>query len=230
MDPTGLVLATGLMGLAAIPHCAAMCAAPCAAVTRGCGPSASVQPAFQLGRVAGYALAGALAASAMGALQQWMGIAPVLRPLWTLVHAAALALGLWMLIQGRMPILRVGAVHPTSPAIPQGWQRIQGPARGAGFGMAWIAWPCALTQGALMMSALADQPWGGAAAMATFALASSPGLVVGPLLMRRLAGPRGESWTAGAWPLRLAGLMLVLASGWALGHGLWARVAEWCAT
>lgn len=230
MDPTGLILASGLMGLAAIPHCAAMCAAPCAAVARGCGDQASVQPAFQAGRVAGYAVAGAVAASAMGALQQWMGVAPALRPLWTLLHLAALALGLWMLSTGRMPIVRFGSAHPTTAAVPVGWQRMKGPVRSAGFGLAWIAWPCALSQGALMLSALADRPWSGAAAMGAFALASSPGLVVGPLLLRRLAGPRGETWAAGAWPLRLAGLALVAGSAWALGHGLWERVAAWCAT
>ena len=230
MDPTGLVLATGLMGLAAIPHCAAMCAAPCAAVTRGCGPQASVQPAFQLGRVAGYALAGAVAASAMGALQQWSEFAPVVRPLWTLVQLAALALGLWMLLTGRLPIVRLNGARAASPPVPQGWQRLHGPARSAGFGLAWVAWPCALTQAALMTAALADRAWGGAMAMAAFALASSPGLLVGPVLLRRLAGPRGETLAAGTWPLRLAGFALVAASGWALGHGLWQRVGAWCAT
>jgi len=30
--------------------------------------------------------------------------------------------------------------------------------------------------------------------------------------------------------VRAAGIALVLCSGWALGHGLWQRVAAWCAS
>jgi len=38
-----------------------------------------------------------------------------------------------------------------------------------------------------------------------------------------LALPGGQAWAP-----RLAGAMLVLASGWALGHGIWARIVDWC--
>jgi hypothetical protein len=229
MDAAGLILATGLMGLAGLPHCAAMCAAPCAAVTRGCGPGTSSTSAFQLGRVAGYALAGAIAASAIGTLQQALALAPALRPLWTLLHVGALALGLWMLVAGRLPAWRWAALPRPAAAVPVGWQRVQGPLRSGGFGLAWIAWPCALSQSALLVASLADRAWIGGAAMAAFAAASAPGLVAGPLLMR-WAGARGGAWAAGAWPLRLAGLALVAGSGWALGHGLWAQVLAWCTT
>lgn len=227
MDAAGLILATGLMGLAGLPHCAAMCAAPCAAVTRGCGAQPSMQPAFHLGRVAGYAAAGALAASAMAALQQGLALAPALRPLWTLLHVGALALGLWMLVAGRLPVLRLPLQRPAPAAVPQGWQRVQGPLRSGGFGLAWIAWPCALSQSALLVAALADRAWIGGAAMAAFAAASAPALAAGPWLMR-WAGARGGAWAAGAWPLRLAGAALVAGSAWALGHGLWSRVLAWC--
>jgi len=66
--------------------------------------------------------------------------------------------------------------------------------------------------------------------MATFAIASSPGLVVGPLLLQRLsrhAVPGGAAVQA-TWPVRAAGLAVAAGSAWALGHGLWARVAAWC--
>ena len=94
MDAAGLIVATGLMGLAGTPHCAAMCAAPCAAVTRSCGSSATAQPVFHAGRLLGYAAAGAAAAYSMTAMQHWLSVVPALRPLLTLLHVAALALGL----------------------------------------------------------------------------------------------------------------------------------------
>lgn len=227
MDAAGLILAAGLMGLAGLPHCAAMCTAPCAAATRGCGAPSVSLPAFHLGRVAGYAVAGAVAASAMAALQQGLAWAPALRPLWTLLHVAALALGLWLVASGRMPVLRLPLQRPASAAVPVGWQRVHGPLRAGSAGLAWIAWPCALSQSALLVAALADRAWVGGAAMAAFAAASAPGLAAGPLLMR-LAGARGPAWASGTWPLRLAGAALAAGSAWALGHGLWTRALAWC--
>ena len=115
MDTGALVLAAGLMGLAGLPHCAAMCAAPCAAATRACGPDRAVLPAFHLGRLAGYATAGAVAAASAGALRQWLGAVPALRSFWVLLQLAMLALGLWMLLRGRMPLWRPIAPPPGGP-------------------------------------------------------------------------------------------------------------------
>ena len=91
MDLT-LVFSALMLGLAGVPHCAAMCGAPCAAVApRGQG---GAQALFHVARVAGYALAGAVMASSVGALAALGQLSPALRPLWTLVHAAGLGLGL----------------------------------------------------------------------------------------------------------------------------------------
>ncbi len=224
MDGTALVAAAGLMGLAGLPHCAAMCAAPCAALTRG---TALSQALFQTGRLAGYAAAGAVAATGVSALREALSIAPALRPLWTLLHLAALAIGLWMLARGRWPAwLARGAQAPVSAG---GWQRITGPLRSAGAGAAWIAWPCALSQSALLVAALGESAAQGATAMAVFALASSPALWIGPLVLGRWVGPgRAASLAAAAWPVRAAGALLALGAAWALGHGLWLRIAAWC--
>jgi sulfite exporter TauE/SafE len=225
MDAAGLVAAAALMGLAGTPHCAAMCAAPCAAAQRACGASAAVPWGFHAGRLLGYATGGAVAAGSMAMLRQGLDAVPVLRPLWMLLQLATLALGLWMLASGRMPVFAT----PRAPSPPRSeWQRIHGPVRSAAIGSAWIAWPCALSQSALLLAALADRPWIGAAAMGAFALASSPGLLLVPLLARRLATPAGASAVL-AWPVRLAGMTLAGGSAWALGRGLWASVAAWCA-
>lgn len=228
MEGWSLVAAAGLMGLAGLPHCAAMCAAPCAAAA-GRGPAA--QPLFQFARIAGYAAAGALAAAGVGLLREGLAWSPVLRPLWTLLHLAALAVGLWMLWQGRWPAWLQRRAAAPSEALPGGWQRIAGPARSVGAGALWIAWPCALSQSALLVAALASSAEQGAAAMGLFALASSPALWLGPALMQRLGGsvtPGRAAWLDAVWPMRIAGMLLAAGSAWALGHGLWTRFAAWC--
>lgn len=220
-----LVLAGLALGAAAAPHCALMCAAPCAALTRGSGRSAL---GFQLGRLAGYMAGGALAAGSVGVLSAWSQVAPVLRPVWMLLHLGFLALGLWWLATGRQPqgLRRDGAVPVRVVSRRrQAWR--------AGLaGLAWVAWPCAALQAALLLAALANGPAGGALVMAAFAVASMPGLALAPWAWARWQAGRGAAVPAqavAALGYRLAGVALVLASGWALEHGAWERFAAWCA-
>jgi uncharacterized protein len=229
MTGEALIAAAGLMGLAGLPHCVAMCAAPCAAVA---GRGAAAQPLFQIGRVAGYSAAGAVAAASVGALREGLAWSPVLRPLWTLLHLAALAVGLWMLWRGAWPPwLQRRATAPNAPA-GAGWQRIAMPVRSVSAGTLWIAWPCALSQSALLVAGLASTPVQGAAAMAAFAVASSPALWLGPAVVQRTRALSAASSPAAAvraaWPLRVAGALLAVGSVWALGHGLWRDFAGWC--
>lgn len=96
-----LITSAALLGLAGTPHCAAMCAAPCAAATAGQGRPGVL--GFHAARVASYAVVGGVAAYSVEALAAWSQVAPALRPLWTMLHAAAFALGLWLLWKGRQP-------------------------------------------------------------------------------------------------------------------------------
>lgn len=221
-----LLLAALLMGLAGSLHCTAMCGAACTAITQrgGARPSRAVL-GFHLGRVASYAAAGALAAASVAALGAWSQAAPALRPLWSLVHGAALVLGLWLLWTGRQPawMMNFGRT-PVLATAPAGWQPMQGPLRSAALGSAWALLPCGLLQSALLVAALADDAIGGAAVMAVFALASSLGLLVAGAAWRQVvATPQALRWA-----VRLAGAMLAAASAWALGHGLWLKIAAYC--
>lgn len=226
-----LFLSALALGLAGAPHCAVMCGAACTAVVRRGG--AGTQLGFQFARLAGYALAGALVASSVGLLASLGQWSPALRPLWTLAHAAALGLGLWLLWHGRQPAwlehLGRGAQRTGPAPDAAGWQRMQGPARAAAAGSLWVAWPCGLLQSALVVAALANTAAGGAAVMAGFALTSGLGLVAGPVLWQRLGG---GTLSAGAtqWATRAAGALLAAASGWALAHGLWQQWLAYCAT
>ena len=230
-----LFLSALMLGAAGAPHCAAMCGPASASLLRGCSqrtPHASPL-AFHLARVAGYATAGAVAASSVGALAQLGQLSPVLRPLWTLLHCAALGLGVWLLWQGRQPAWLENLGRGASRVAPQqagpgGWQRMQGPARATSAGLLWVAWPCGLLQSALVLAALAHTAWGGAAVMAGFAAASAAGLTLAPWALARLSGAGASALQVNAWAVRLAGAALAAASAWALGHDLFRRVVAYC--
>lgn len=202
-----LVVSATLMGLAGTPHCAAMCSAPCA-LAAGRRPAKLIA-----GRVLGYAAGGAVAAASAEALARASQSVMLLQPAWALLQAAMLLLGLTLLVRGRMPVW-LGAVN---------WR--PQPRHAFFTGMAWVAMPCGLLHAALLLSSLAGSVAGGAAAMAGFALASTPGLVIAPLWRARLLkrGAGGEMLA-----LRLAGLALALGAAWALGHGVWERLLLAC--
>lgn len=230
-----LVLGALMLGLAGAPHCAAMCGPASGALLRSCSRQATQSSplAFHAARVLGYALAGALAASSVGALERLGQWSPLLRPLWTLLHCAALGLGLWLLWQGRQPawlenLGRGGARLAPQQPLAGGWQRLQGPARASAAGLVWVAWPCGLLQSALVVSALANSAWGGAAAMAGFATASAAGLGLAPWAFARLAGRGVAGGQVNLWAVRLAGAALAAASAWALGQDVFRRVVAYC--
>jgi len=219
-----LVLAGLALGIAATPHCAVMCGAPCAALTQGCTRSSG---GFHLGRLIGYMAAGAVAASSVVALGVWSQAAPALRPLWTLLHLAFLGLGLWWMLTGRQPawMRRSGAV----PVRVVG--RRARSLRASVAGLAWVAWPCAALQGALLLAALGSSALDGALVMAAFAIASMPGLAAAPWAWARWRSLRGAAAApaqVAVLGFRVAGGALVIASGWALTHGIWERFVAWC--
>jgi uncharacterized protein len=224
-----LIASGALLGLAGAPHCAVMCSAPCAAAIGSGGKGSSA--AFQAARVGGYAAGGAMAAASVAALASWSQLSPALRPLWTLLNAAALVLGAWLMWRGRQPawLARLGRVPPLPATRAGGWQTVRMPLRAASAGAAWVAWPCGLLQSALVVAALASSASGGAATMAVFAVASAPGLVAGPWVVRKLLAGRGAA-AREAWPARAAGLLLLGASAWALVHQLGPQVAAFCRT
>jgi sulfite exporter TauE/SafE len=232
-----LILSAMLLGLAGTPHCAAMCGAACTAFT-GSGRQAD-RVSFHLARAAGYTIAGAVVASSVGLLAQLGQASAALKPLWTLVHVAALVLGLWLLWFGRQPAwmenLGRRGTRPSTPVLSAGaaggWQRMQGPVRAGTAGALWVGWPCGLLQSALVVAALANTATAGAMVMLGFALVTGAGLAVGPWLWTRVMGaaPGGASGAVGAaWATRMAGVVLAAASSWALGHGLWQQVAAFC--
>ena len=202
-----LIASATLMGLAGTPHCAAMCSAPCAL-------AAGRRPARLLvGRLLGYAAGGAVAAASAQALARASQNVALLQPAWALLQAALLLFGMTLLVRGRVPAW-LGAVN---------WR--PQPRHAFATGLAWVAMPCGLLHAALLLAGLSGSPLSGAAAMAAFALASTPGLVIAPLWRARLLqrGAGGE-----VLALRLAGLAMAAGAAWGLAHGVWQRLLLAC--
>jgi sulfite exporter TauE/SafE len=226
---SSLALTALLMGLAGGPHCVAMCGAACAGIAQAAGPNRNFSLwVFQLGRIAGYSVLGALAAASLQGLG-WLTIqSAALRPVWSLFHVAALVLGLMLLLQARQPVW----LEDTARRV---WARTRAFAakRGRGapiiLGMLWALLPCGLLYSALMVAALAGGPAGGAMVMALFAVGTSVTMVVGPWLWLRLSGSQPRLGS-GQWGVRLAGAALAASSGWALWMALAHDAAPWCAT
>lgn len=220
---SSLALTALLMGVAGGPHCLAMCGAACAGLGQAAGqrPHAALG-SFQVGRLLGYSALGALAAGSVQALGWLTTQSAAVRPLWSLLHVAAVVLGLWLLATGRQPL----ALERPARAL---WQRVRGfaqsrPRSAPGLiGLLWALMPCGLLYSALMVAALSGSPGQGALTMALFALGSGVGLWAGPWLFLRL-----QTLGDGSWGMRAAGLALAGVSAWGLWLGLVHNQAPWC--
>lgn len=221
---TSMAITALFMGLVGGPHCVAMCGAACAGIGRAAGArSTSALLSFQLSRMLGYALFGALAAGSVQGLA-WLGThTAVLRPVWTMFHVAALLLGAVLLWQARQPAwiesLGQSVWRKARPALGK-----LGPKAPVVLGMGWALMPCGLLYSALLVASLSANAFEGAATMALFSLGTSVSLTAGPWLILRLRSAR-----SGAWGIRLAGLALALTSGWALWMGITHPTGLWCA-
>jgi sulfite exporter TauE/SafE len=218
-----LALSALLMGLAGGPHCVAMCGAACGALTRaGSSPSRS-QWTFQAGRLAGYSLSGAAAASAVQSFAWLTTQTTALRPAWTLFHLALLAWGLMLVAKARQPVW-------VSSAGRSVWSRVRPMAAAPGgvfiTGALWAFMPCGLLYSALLVASLSGGPLAGALSMALFAVGSGVSLAAAPRLLERLQ--RTGNRLKQDWGTRASGVLLAGAAAWALWMDLARRVAAWC--
>lgn len=231
---TSLAATALLMGLAGGPHCVAMCGAACAGLGHAAGAHRGrALWGFQIGRLAGYSALGALAAVTVQGLGWLGGHVAALQPVWTLLHVAAVVLGLALLLRARQP---VWLDRPARGA----WRQVQrlGATRSGPvlLGALWALLPCGLLWSALLVAALAGNAAAGAGTMALFALGSGLWLLAGPWLWLRLAGTGWRGAQAGAatlrgeWGVRIAGGALAASALWMLLHGTPAGRAfmAWC--
>ncbi len=215
-----------MMGLVGGPHCVAMCGAACSGIARGAGSGRAGTLAlwrFQLSRLLGYGLLGAFAGGTVEGLA-WMGArTAVLRPLWIMLHVAALLLGLVLFARGRQPAFVDGWGQRVWRHLKPVLARL-GPRAPVVLGLGWALMPCGLLYSALLVASLSASALEGALLMAAFAVGTMVSLVTGPWLLLRL-----KDAGSGQWGMRLAGLALVTTSGWALWMGITQPTGLWCA-
>jgi uncharacterized protein len=221
---SSMTISALMMGLVGGPHCVAMCGAACAGIARAAQPHSTLALLkFQLSRLVGYSLMGMLAGGTVQGLG-WMGQqTAVLRPLWTMMHVAALLLGLVLMWQARQPAF----IDDWGQRL---WRKARPVMAGLGgkapvvLGVGWALMPCGLLYSALLVASLSASAAQGAVVMAAFALGTMVSLAAGPWLLLRLKDAR-----SGGWGIRLAGLALVATSGWALWMGITQPTGLWCA-
>ena len=228
------------MGLLGGSHCLVMCAAPCSLVTRPSAPAdadAAVHPvrwhsargarirllAYHLGRLLGYASAGALVAIVLQSFAWVTQQATAFRQVWTFLHVAVLAWGLMMLLLARQPAWVEAAGRKV-------WARVRplvaAPGGVFAAGFLWALMPCGLLYSALLVAALSGGALQGAVTMAMFALGSGLWLLAGPwawlALRQRVNHLRAD------WGTRLGGLLLCGVAAFALWNDLVVRPSLIC--
>lgn len=231
---SALVLTAALMGLAGGPHCLAMCGVACVGVGQAAAPRTTQALAlFQIGRVLGYGALGALAAGSFQGVG-WLSVhSAALRPVWSLMHVAAIMLGLLLLWRAEQPVWLQGTAHSIwtrARAWNARWHLRADRGTPLVMGILWALLPCGLLYSALMVAALAGGALQGALVMMSFVTGSALVLMLGPWLWFRLGRQGRVNWGGGAWGVRLAGLTLALTSGWGLWMGLVHNQAPWCIT
>ena len=213
-----LVAAAFAAGLLGGVHCAGMCGGIVGSLSMAArGPAWSRQLAFNGGRIASYALAGA-AVGGLGDLTRYAGPALAIQStMFAIANGMMILLGLYIAGWG-------GAVLKLERAGAFAWRRIQpharrllpidSTARALGAGLAWGWVPCGLVYTMLIMALASGGALQGASVMAAFGLGTLPTLLVAGLAAQRLMAVKREPWvrrTAGAIVivLALAGLARV---------------------
>jgi sulfite exporter TauE/SafE len=215
----GVFAALFLTGLLGGVHCMGMCGGIVAALSGGgTGKSArwDLHLGYNLGRIASYAVAGALAGALGSAGLLLDGVLPVQLVLYVAANIVLIGLGLYLAGISRV----VASVERAGLVL---WRRIQPLTRAVlpaetlpkalALGLLWGWIPCGLVYGILVTALLSGDPMTGAAVMAAFGAGTLPNLLVAGLAWRKLRGFRQ------ARPVRLASGALVLGFGvYGLAH------------
>lgn len=177
-----VLTSAAVAGLLGGVHCAAMCGGIVSAV---CAGGAARLPwlralAYNLGRIASYAVAGAFAGGVGQAALAWRGAVMLRQTLMMAAGASLLLLALFL--AGWTPLVR--AIEGAGGFL---WRRLQPytrrvlPAntvpRALGLGMLWGWLPCGMVYAVLLTAAATGRAADGALVMAVFGLGTLPNLL-----------------------------------------------------
>jgi sulfite exporter TauE/SafE len=215
MDPA-VWTAAFLAGLLGSGHCFGMCGgiAGSLGALSGTGTRSAALPAlqFNLGRLLGYALLGALAGGIIGAAGEIMALKPLGKWLRALTALMVALIGLRFLLDWRgLDLIEKGGaglwrrVMPIAVKISQRHDWIGR----LGLGLCWGFLPCGLVYTVLMTAASTGSSLGGATAMLAFGTGTLPAM-----LGLTLAAPALNVFLADHFVRRIVGFSLLLLAGW----------------
>jgi sulfite exporter TauE/SafE len=211
MPDTGF-LALFLVGLLGGTHCVGMCGGIVGALTLGGAPRWRVHLAYNAGRIASYALAGAVAGT-LGAASLAAGKAEGVRlGLYALANVMLVLLGVYLLgvVQVLLPIERLGhRLWRRLQPLGRRFLPAQSVAQAFPLGLLWGWLPCGLVYSALASALTAGSTGRGAAMMLAFGLGTLPNLLLAGMLLARL-----NEFVRRVAVRRIAGLLV-------LGFGLY---------
>jgi sulfite exporter TauE/SafE len=202
------LLAALLGGLVGSVHCFGMCGGIAGALGVAGGGKPSLAFAYSAGRIASYAVAGAVAGAIGAGIAGVAGLGPWLR----------LVMGLVLVLLGLQVAINLRLLAPLEAAGARLWRGLAPvarrfvPPRHAGqalaLGALWGWLPCGLVYGMLAAAAGTGGAADGALFMAVFGLGTAPAMVG-----LAWASGRGGSWLT-ARRRRAAGWLLVLFGAW----------------
>jgi sulfite exporter TauE/SafE len=213
-----------MAGLLGSGHCFGMCggiAGSLGAISGIGGRRSPAGPAiqFNVGRLIGYAVLGALAAGVLGAAGEIMALKPLGKWLRAVTALMVLLIGLRFLIdwRGLDAIERGGAglwrrIMPLAVRISQRHDWVGR----LGLGICWGFLPCGLVYTVLLTAASTGNVALGAATMFAFGLGTLPSM-----LGLTLAAPALGAFLADRLVRRIVGFSLVVLALW-MAFGLWA--------
>ena len=216
-----LALAAAFVGgLAGGVHCAGMCGGIIGALCNSSGRQDAASPvryllAYNLGRIASYACAGALA-GALGQAGLLTRAAPLLQPLmFALASLMLVVLGMYLAgaasIMGRFETAGAWLWRGIAP-----WSRHLLPVtslpRALGLGALWGWLPCGMVYAVLLTALALGNAWQGAAVLAAFGLGTLPNLLGIGMLWRQFT------------QLRRMGMPRMLAGGAVAAFGIYGLI------
>ena len=179
-------------------HCIGMCGGIAAALSGAArGPALRRQAAFSLGRIASYAVAGALAGG-LGSLVQALGpVNAAQTALFIVANIFMVLLGLYVAGWGRT-LLRLesagGALWRRIEPLRRRFVPIDSDARALGAGAVWGWIPCGLVYSMLALALASGSALSGAGVLAAFGLGTLPAMVGAGVAAQRLLEVRRNPW------------------------------------
>ena len=168
-------------------------------------PRVALIVSYQIGRIASYAIAGAIVGGAVGYVVDWLDMDAVRRSLRALSAVALVVAALVAFGTLRDPGSRVGQLlwRRVSP-LGRRLLPVTSIARAVSFGMVWGWMPCGFAYTVILIAALEQDPLRAAATMLAFGMGTAPTMIALAYGARRAA-----SLAAGGAARRVAGTVLI---------------------